>query len=294
MGEKEKAVEILENDKLINHSCAVLMAAKQLYSLARYTIHEQLVAEYGAKEENDEVESFIVEAMNHKADVPFRRDELLEKVRQLAVPYLIDEIQRELKSEETKLRVENAQKQIYRGFRDLTIPINDGIHLDPAITTVVHGPQAAEKLEECFEFLKNKNEHRVMFFSAGSFGLSEMPTKRKRADHLELPRSVWVSRMSSDTKVTKNLEDFEKYMNLTPDVLIVSDLSLAGVVSYKSLSSRIAKLRRYCNKRKCALVVGLNSAVFLHDELQQAENDDTWLHRNIIKLDQADEQDQAS
>lgn len=290
MGEKEKAIEILEKDRLINHSCAVLMVAKQLYSLARYTVHEQLVASYGAKEENDELESFIVEAMNNKADVPFRRDELLEKVQQLAVPYLVSEIQRELKSEETKIRVENAHRQIYRGFRNLTLPIGQDISIDPAITTVIYGAAVGEKLEECFEHLKDKNEHRAMLFSKNSVDLVGMPTKRAKVDHLALPRSVWVSRMFSETRISKNLEDFEKYMTLTPDVLLISDLTLVGVRSYKELSSRIAKLRRYCNKRKCALVVGLSSTEFPNDELLSAENDDTWLHRNIIKLDESNEQ----
>jgi len=89
---KAEAQNLVSADGYVNRVCAALVAARQLYSLAGYSLHAYLqTTDY-----SDEVEMYLVNSMAEYSNTPFRRDHLLNSLNSLVVPFLEDEIKTEL------------------------------------------------------------------------------------------------------------------------------------------------------------------------------------------------------
>lgn len=257
---KELAKNIVGTDVRVNQACAAMIAAKQVYMLARYAIHEQLVASHNCQDENDEIEHFIVEAMSARGEEPFTRDELLQKVQNLLAPFVISEIKLELESEETKENLKKTQAKIYKDYGRLEFC--DGVsteEVDPGDTLLIFSndvPQIVDFAAEHLEKLNQERPNPLRRIHLLPNGVSApLPTTKGSYKDLRVPFSRWQSLLS--TNAEKGLTELARYLSGSPDVLFIHNAADVCGNSAENIDRMIAALRSFCDRRRCALWVAV-------------------------------------
>lgn len=281
---KALAKNAVSTDVRVNHACVALTVAKQLYALARYTLHEQLVTNHGRSEEDDEVEKFLVEAMRAKAEEPFSRDNLLDGVRSVLLPFVSDEIEIELRSETAVEQSKKTSAVLYKEFGVLELMCSGKSEVvDPGDTILIFGDvlpavaTAADHLDHMssVRVTSGRSPFRVLDLLACGQGFSDVLSKKGTHQTMRVGFDAWSARLMSG-RVDKALDDLSKYLTGSPDVLMLRDATILCGNDEKQTNEWISKLRKFCDRRRCALWIGI-------PRLDQTTNEDYEKYQEILE-----------
>lgn len=143
---RETAASLMTGDPTMNKICSVLIASRQLYALARYALHREMLKE--GIDWSSGVEEFLIKAMADKANQPFTRTGLFTSLATTVKPFIAEEVSMEAEEEHTMELLERQQEYELKTKRRVTGPVT----ILPSETHVVVGlPSAISKFAEALE-----------------------------------------------------------------------------------------------------------------------------------------------
>jgi hypothetical protein len=284
---KQKAVELVTKDVDINHTCAALIASRQLYALGRYNLHQELLVK--APEHTDLVEEWLVGSTTSKADQAFRRDDLLKMYEMVVLPYLAKDCAKELANEKVQEQREEARRERIAGKSAVPCTFIDTgkdecYPLERADTLVLVGTLAQIELELTSIAAGLSYLDRDTGVTYSAIYLENYPedkqflvSARNTVNVLKKPMSFWQGLARSKAKMTKSLEIQRRFLKGNRcDLVLVDNAAELGAVG--ELQAAVKRLRYWCDEQKAALIVGI--------PLELAEEAETLgKYYKVVKLD---------
>ena len=263
---REQAVKFVTKDPEINRISAVVIASRQLYSLARLALTRELIKE--GHEWSDGVEEYIIQAMVAQANEPFSRDKVLQATQGQILPFLVDDVEREI--EETNTDELEFQRLAEAHRADSVVPITSyGIRRSESQVLVGPTTCITERIDEYLVNLNNSNEgdenHPCVVLHLVSYNIPDNIMLKEDQLVIEIGLHKWVGCTNSPAKLR---DLFAKYLksalNEQCDLLLVDDLVqtyTAGSHSLDASGARRAEkghkaLKKWAKSAKAAVIGG--------------------------------------
>lgn len=264
-----RSQKLIEQDKLIQTACATLMISQQLYHCGLQALNRQ-IDKIGEK---PDIEAALVQSMRHGAMQPFKRPDLLKKLQDHILPWLLGEMAGEEEREGKHVAAEIIKENEQRAKIDIPIgflPDKDWkeMLLPRDRTLVLAGHRGAVKfmldmivraiIEIGTGFRPNILRMVDNVLAHSNITKSEWRDKQ----YIECGVNRWIKCASSDKALTKTLAPWIKAMRkLRTDLLVIDDMGLLLGESTLAVQTRAGqahkRIRKWADTLSAAVIGGI-------------------------------------
>lgn len=284
---RQQASELMNGDSSLNKICSVLISSRQLYALARYALHREMVAE--GHEWSTGVEELLIKAMADRANQAFSRTTLFQNIAGSVKTFMSEELSKEVELSRTEEMLK--QQQLYEMRTNRAI-CGRGLPWLRAgeIVVAVGTPQEINKLAAeipsiAANFYEEAGEDVVQ--RAKELGLdvpnilvlsadTATPEHIQGSKVITLGTGKWVGCANTATEFTRLVNtELAKFEPQTLDLILVSDLGLCN--TRLKLSEPFTSVPHLCDSIKAIrkTVKALGTTAFLCMPTDQAADTDT-------------------
>lgn len=289
---KRKAADLVTTQTPVNHACATLIASRQLYALARYTLHEHL--QFSSDAETPLVEECLVASMTERAEQPFRRDHLLNSMKGVVLPFLISEIAAEAESEAVQEQLEAKRVEELRVKSAVPITLTS-LEIEACVPLLRHEILALVGTQEQLEleiasiragindiYSRDEVSYSTLYLSTEQ-GNNEMLSARNPQTIVRKYFDFWKGLANSKSALHKQLGVQCRFLRgQRCDLVLVENAAELGAVG--QLPDAVRRLRYWCDEQKAALVIGI-------PEQLSEETSSLGKHCKVVKLDGSERPD---
>ena len=260
---KTKASELVKTIPEINLAAGVLYTTRQLYACARYSLSREM-EKLGITWDSG-VEEFIIQAFINKGMQPFERSDLMERVKSMLLPYMVNELEYERKAELEESAKQLMAEESERADTPVPIGLDKWPSMDRKTPLLVTGTFdfVDEQLEQVMSNLGEEEEPFNILTLSTTPG-QQLFVSPTNPNHVIVPFGWWQGISNSPAKMH---DKFRAFLRLLPkyrcDVVLIDKGQMChtkgligGRVSTK-IEQAVKPLRKVCEELKAALVVGI-------------------------------------
>lgn len=276
---KEVTSKLLKQDSGVNLAAAVMLNSQRMYALARLALQKELAAE--GYQWSDGVEEFVIQAMKHRATQPYQRNQVLEAVTNVCLPFLAEDVEKELQDQRyVELKQLNDKEPIHIGdhvigcdypqlYRGNVVLYYATGHCCERVTSSLMRELAPLVLAEDEEETESKRKQCVLYFSGLTLG-KFVTDRKQRPRMMRVGINNWHGLGMRRAEFEKFLHNRKEQMHAKRiDVLIVDHVpslmnpSLVATAAdhaevEAAIEAALKLLARWSYANKTAVVVTLD------------------------------------